>query len=298
MIALLFLIIHGISSSLMACGIKRGRFACDPGMIGVLCLLPYFGEALVLLVSYRTAHGLTGQKADAIRRDEEVTAEASEGFFENDIRDTAIPLEDALFVNNAAQRQRILRDAILAGSEGNGALLEQARRDDNPEIVHFATTAMAHADSEFEKKQKELEERLAATPDDIAVMDELIELLRSYLEHPTDESIRKLRLQRYTDLLSERVKKHPTPEFMDRLSAACLDGGDMEEAERMIKMTDLLYPNDPENWILRFRMYYMRRDREAMADMVADYHDNPDLRSTRIDRIIAFWTSGKEAASS
>ena len=291
MILLLILFFHLALACLLSVEIFHGRLKVDRTSVVLLFLLPGFGEILVCLASARHTRGTAGRKAEEINRRKDYRENSASGFFDMDLRDTAIPLEDALIINNGAERQRILRDAVLAGTNGQSAFLQQAKRDQNPEIVHFATTAMAHADSEYEKRLSSLEEKLKENPENLETLDTLIDHLWEYLKNPSeDEAIRSLRQKRYIEVLKERVSLHPAPEFLTKLASAYIDSDRYQEAEEALNLEDSLFPNDPDTWITRFSLYYKQGDREEMNHMIETYKAGQQLRSSRIDRIISFWT--------
>lgn len=289
----IFFIIHISASVILTYFIMRKKLHIEQASAVLLFCLPVFGEMLILMISYRNVAGHTGQKNSSIDRDKNLVIDSSGGFFDTDPRDTSIPLEDALIINSGADRQKILRDAVLAGTNGKSAFLELARKDDNPEIVHFATTAMAYADSQYEKKLTSLENSLKKKPDDLEAMDILISHLWDYLKNPSDDkAIYELRMNRYIEVLNKRVLKHPTPEYMTKLAGAYIEAGDYEKAEKMLNRENLIFPNDPDAWIMFFRLHYVCGDREAMSRMIESYKNSGVMKSSRIDRIIEFWTAG------
>lgn len=291
MIPILLLFIHLALALFLSREIFIGRLKVDRAAVVLLFLLPGFGEVLVCLASARHTRGTAGKKAEQIDRNKNYRENSASGFFDIGLRDTAIPLEDALIINNGAERQRILRDAILAGANGQSAFLQQAKRDENPEIVHFATTAMAHADSEYEKKLASLEETLKENPGNLETLDALIDHLWGYLKNPSeDAAIRELRQKRYIEVLNERVSMHPAPEFLTKLATAYIDADRYDDAKATLDKEESLFPNDPDTWITRFSLYYKQGNRDEMNRMIQDYQAGQHLRSSRIDRIIGFWT--------
>ena len=61
-------------------------------------------------------------------------------------------------------------------------LLQQARMDNDSEVVHYASTALSQITKEADPQLQKQEQRYASAPDDATVLEEYCDYLESYLK--------------------------------------------------------------------------------------------------------------------
>ena len=59
------------------------------------------------------------------------------------LKENVVPLEEALNISSSDVRRKLMMDILTNDSSTFYALLEQARLNDDVEVVHYATTAMS-----------------------------------------------------------------------------------------------------------------------------------------------------------
>ena len=180
---LLFLVLH-----LALCGalwlLARSRALEVEGyFLPVALLVPVWGPLCVVLL--HTSHRLTGgqlldQTLEKLRINEEIYKNILVA--ENEEKDTVVPLEEALLVNSPAQKRKLILSVLTDDPAGYYDLLQQARMDDDSEVVHYASTALAQISKEADLKLQQQEQRYAAAPGDAKVLEEYCDYLESYLD--------------------------------------------------------------------------------------------------------------------
>lgn len=292
MILFIILAVNFIFACFMLFLIRAGYIYTDYGVFAIMVFLPFLGELIVIGIHFHTKFRLNGRKSRDIVRGREDKENNETGFFLDDDRDSSIPLEDALIVNSGRERQKVLRDAILSGTNDRKSVLLKASKNADSEIVHFATTAMAHAESEYEKEITNLEIEVRKAKDDterLAALDKEIRVLSQLINNTEEDSgIILDRQKKLIDILKKRIVINPTIEYLNLLSKVCLDIDDTDGAIRYINRAALIIPNDPDTWINRFRYYFLLKDREGMDNMINRYKKG-HYKNARIDKIINFW---------
>lgn len=112
--------------------------------IPVMLLVPLWGPLCVLLL--HTSNRLTGgclreQTLEKLRINEEIHKNIL--VMENEGEDTVVPLEEALLVNSPAQKRKLILSVLTDDPAGYYDLLQQARMDNDSEVVHYASTALS-----------------------------------------------------------------------------------------------------------------------------------------------------------
>ena len=180
---LLFLVLH-----LALCGalwlLARSRALEVEGyFLPVALLVPVWGPLCVVLL--HTSHRLTdGQLLDRTLEKLRINEEIYKNILvaENEEKDTVVPLEEALLVNSPAQKRKLILSVLTDDPAGYYDLLQQARMDDDSEVVHYASTALAQISKEADLKLQQQEQRYAAAPGDAKVLEEYCDYLESYLD--------------------------------------------------------------------------------------------------------------------
>lgn len=294
---LIFLATHLGASALLMILIRAHVLAAPLTIWPLLFCVPWVGEITVIAIHIHTVMGLNGRDQDKLNADRLRNAFHDTGFFQTETRDTSVPVEDALILHKGKQRQTILRNAVLNSISGNQAVLREASRSTDPEIVHFATTALAQADSRDEKIFAGLDKDLAKArrdPDDtdalLSVLDRYIwEMKRCLEETDPMDSLHLVRERRLVALLRERLDLKVSSEALSDLADSCMNLGEPDEAKEPLRQLKEGWPSDPDGWILAFRLRYIRKDRDGMVRMMEEAKDDPKLQNSRIREILTVW---------
>lgn len=291
------ILIHFIFAGLLFVLMGSRELKAPLQMWPVLFLIPYFGEVIVLALHIHTVRGLNGKDFQDVFVNKENDEDVDAGFFRKADRDASVPLEDALITYKGKARREILRGALLNSQQKRTELLEQASSSTDPEIVHFATTAMAQERTETEARFSAYENKLAhpgnMKPERIqAVKDEYIEALHQYLQIASaSDPMYAICQEKLTSLLEERIKDDGvrTPQQYVMLAECYLDRRNFDAARKILNQTDLIWPGFTDAWIQRFRMLYMTRDKAGMDRLIRNYHEHPDFQNKRIHEVIEIW---------
>ncbi|MBR5565523.1 MAG: hypothetical protein IKW08_05070 [Roseburia sp.] len=95
-----------------------------------------------------------------------------------------VPLEEAIAVNDAKTRRKLLLNILHKNPEEHIELLQRARLSDDTELTHYATTTMMEIQSGYEQGIRELEKRVQQIENlqDQSGLDKVLRKLRKELE--------------------------------------------------------------------------------------------------------------------
>lgn len=94
---------------------------------------------------------------------------------------STVPLEEALLLDSAEQRRKLILSVLTDDPVQYYDLLEQARLNDDSEVVHYAATAMAQISKQADGALQRHAARFAADPKDPAVLAEYAAALEASL---------------------------------------------------------------------------------------------------------------------
>ena len=129
---------------------------------------------------------------------------------EDPIEESVVPLEEALLINDSVTRRELMMEVMYSDPGNYVWQLKEARTNDDTEVVHYAVTALAELQKEYEIKFQELEWELEKDPDNDEITDRYLELLNQYLDSGIAEgSDRTLKLRSYSNMLERKLKNNP-----------------------------------------------------------------------------------------
>ena len=235
----------------------------------VMLLVPLWGPLCVLLL--HTSNRLTGgclreQTLEKLHINEEI--HKSILVADDEGEDTVVPLEEALLVDSPAQKRKLILSVLTDDPAGYYDLLQQARMDNDSEVVHYASTALSQITKEADLKLQKLEQRYAAAPDDAAVLEEYCDYLEGYLK---DGFVQGRAAEIQSHQLEQLLKKRL--EDLDgrrscmlecRLADVQLRLAEYDRAEKTLEELTARWPQREAPWVLCLRLAAALRDGEAI----------------------------------
>ena len=208
-----------------------------------------------------------------------------------------VPLEEALILDTAEQRRKLILSVLTEDPVQYYDLLQQARMDDDSEVVHYASTALAQISKEADLKLQQQEQRYAAAPGDAKVLEEYCDYLESYLDGGFVQG-KAAEIQRHQleQLLKKRLdalgRRSYTLEC--KLAAAQLALAEYDRAEATLDALTARWPQRETPWLLHLRMAAALRDGAAIQKTLHDIEEKEVYLSAKGRETVRFW-QGKNA---
>ena len=287
-LAVLFLLLHLLVCVGFFCLLRF--LEADVMLLPICVFLPVFGPVLTLLVSWVNVHGLTGSKnknLEAMRKD--MVSEKSTPDVEQESGE-ALPLEDALILNDAGVRRSAMLDILLHGASDMSFVLHQAKENTDVEVVHYATTALSELLKDYDLRLQKLSQAHEEHPEDAEVLADYIDTLDEYLRNALAEG-ENLRIQRtrYVTLLKERIQKEMRIEDVRALILSLMYSKDYDQAEQWLVQMETRWPEREETMMLRLRYYYELQMGTAFTAYIEKLKTSGCYISGRLRQLIQFW---------
>ena len=265
--------------------------------VPVMLLVPLWGPLCVLLL--HTSNRLTGecsreQMLEKLRINEEI--HKSILVADDEGKEAVVPLEEALLVNSPAQKRKLILSVLTDDPAGYYDLLQQARMDNDSEVVHYASTALSQITKEADLKLQKQEQRYAAAPDDAAVREEYCDYLESYLDGGFVQG-KAAEIQRHQleQLLKKRLdalgRRSYTLEC--KLADVQLSLAEYDRAEKTLEDLTARWPQREAPWVLRLRLAAALRDGAAIQKTLRQIEEKEVYLSAKGREIVRFW-QGKQ----
>lgn len=294
-IAAVLLLIHTLVCLVLSTLVKLGMLPVRGHMLPAMVLVPLWGPLLLVLCARGEAFGdaLEDGTLESLRLNDEIRRGMQVQVREGDAG--VVPLEEALIVNDPSDRRRLMLSMLTEESDAYLAQLQAAKLNDDVEVAHYAATAVAQISKESDLKLQQLERAFKADPS-AQNLDAYCDYLGEYLASGLAEGrVEQIQRQQYARLLARRCEREDGAALRIRYATALADAGELDEAEAVITQLVAEVPDDQEAWMLCLRLAVMRRDGEAVQQVI-DAIDNQHVYLSAENRDkLAFWRDGGEA---
>lgn len=294
-IAAALLLIHTLVCLVLWTLVKLGMLPVRGHMLPAMVLVPLWGPLLLVLYARGEAFGdaLEDGTLESLLLNDEIRRGMQVQVREGDAG--VVPLEEALIVNDPSDRRRLMLSMLTDDPDAYLAQLQAAKLNDDVEVAHYAATAVAQISKESDLKLQQLE-RVFKTDPSAQNLDAYCDYLGEYLASGLAEGrVAQIQRQQYARLLARRCEREDGAALRIRYATALADAGELDEAEAVITQLVAEVPDDQEAWMLCLRLAVMRRDGEAVQQVI-DAIDNQHVYLSAENREkLAFWRDGGEA---
>lgn len=294
-IAAVLLLIHMLVCLVLSTLVKLGMLPVRGHMLPAMVLVPLWGPLLLVLCARGEAFGdaLEDGTLESLRLNDEIRRGMQVQVGEGDAG--VVPLEEALIVNDPSDRRRLMLSMLTEEPDAYLAQLQAAKLNDDVEVAHYAATAVAQISKESDLKLQQLERAFKTDPN-AQNLDAYCDYLGEYLASGLAEGrVEQIQRQQYARLLARRCEREDGAALRIRYATALADAGELDEAEAVITQLVAEVPDDQGAWMLCLRLAVMRRDGEAVQQVI-DAIDNQHVYLSAENREkLAFWRDGGEA---
>lgn len=291
--AALFLVVHcALCAGFAAVHVLRP--ARMPGyFLPFAACVPVWGPAIALVFGVCGWRPETHPAASAFR-----DREAAQGVARDDgasLDADAVPLEEALLINDAAQRRRLMLAVLNEDPEDYLSILRNARLNDDTEVVHYAATAMAALARDADLELQRLERAWNRDRSDAAALAAYCGYLERYLasgllEGRAEQACRR----RFIELLEVSPDEDDGYARTEKIARASLDAGDLERADAATKRLVERWPRREGSHLARIGYAAARKDADELRAAVALARESGAYLSADGREALAFWEADEE----
>ena len=265
-----------------------------------ILLLPYIGPLAVAIAYYLMSNRARRQQIEVgieeslaledhsleleVEEEDSIDLRASE-----DVRQW-VPIEEALLLNDSITKRELMISMLKDQPSNVVALLQEARMNEDVEVVHYATVMLAELHKDYDLKVHQFKEELAEQPDNLSLLEELCLVLEEYLisglvAGKFAESSRR----QYIDLLRRKVAlSHELKDFI-RLGQQYLALGEEQRVRQVLEYCQINWPTDESYRVFQFQALVALGDRLGLQQFFQDIDTCHVYFSRRNRQVIQFW---------
>lgn len=291
LLALFLLLVHLVCCAALWLCSRSGRLDVRGHFLPFMVLIPLWGPLCVVLLYARNAltdAAVTPPDLEKLHINEDLHRSILvDG---RDTTDMTVPLEEALIVNSAEQRRKLILSVLNDDPLPYYDLLQQARMNEDSEVVHYAATAMAQISKQADLTLQQHEARYAAAPQDKQVLAAYCDYLQHYLDSGLAQG-RAAEIQRrqLVQLLQKQLANGMHYQLGCRLARAQLALLDYDAADATLRELTRRWPQRETPWLLLVRSAAARRNGTALQNTLHDIAENHVYLSAQGREVLRFW---------
>lgn len=206
---------------------------------------------------------------------------------------TTVPLEEALLLDTVEQRRKLILSVLTEDPVQYYDLLQQARLNEDSEVVHYAATAMAQIAKQADLTLQQYARRFSEDPKDPDLLadyaDALERSLKLGLAQGRAAELQRRQLER---LLKLQLADKPEEEHYEpgcRLAAVQLELREYDAAEQTLADLTRRWPVRETPWLLRLRSAAARKNGAEVQAVLQMVEREQVYFSSAGRKELAFW---------
>ncbi len=289
-LVILFIVFHLCCCCLIYIGIRSEVLYLEKVVMPLVIYVPVWGPLCVIFMDFYKSkkRDLKTIGLEKLRINEEVYRSILTE--KDESADRVVSLEEALLINDPKDRRRLIMDILDDDPEAYIELLDKAKLNADPEVVHYATTALVELVKEFDHRLQKSEQAYADKPDDQSVLDEYCQFLKRYIDSGLLKGQMELvQRHQYAQLLEKKLNMKKSMNTFLNLAENYLVLKDYTEVEAALDQLEDYMPECEELWMLRIRACVQKRDGKRLQKILQEIEKRQIYFSAGNRRELEFW---------
>ena len=293
----LYLLVHLLFCLLIYIGIRTRILKFSEQVFPIVLLVPMFGVLAAVIADYNSRFHKLGIRPISLEELhlplEDLRLTRLEG---DDRQNAVIPLEEAMSINDAETRRKLMLEILHQNPDEYISLLQEARLDDDIEVTHYASTAIMETQREYELSLQKAGRAYDEDPENDERLDRYLKNLQRYIDSGLiDESVLFVYRNRYTELLKEKMRR--SPEEMDLYLQAVdnfLAVGNYSDALLLGDTLVRRWSNSEKAWLTRLKICQRMNDGAGIRSAIDEIRRRNVYLTPEGRGVLAFWDRNRE----
>lgn len=207
-----------------------------------------------------------------------------------------VPLEEALLLDTVEQRRKLILSVLADEPAAYYDLLEQARLNEDSEVVHYAATAMVQIAKQEDRALQQWARQFAEDPKDPAVLAgyaaALERSLRLGLAQGHAAEVQRRQLERLLKLQQADCPEEEGYRLGCRLAGVQLALREYDAAEQTLQELICRWPVRETPWLLSIRSAAAQKDGAKVQQLLKEMERTQVYLSAAGRQETAFWKGG------
>ncbi len=284
-------VIHILLCIFTFLGTRFGFLKIHKTMVIIVSCLPFWGFLAAMFLHFQVlfkrddaiAVGVAKMKLDSVLY-KGIAVE------ENDNDDALVAIEEALIINSPKERREIIMDVLNDNPAEYVEFLKKAGNNEDPEVVHYAVTAMVEISKENDYTLQKLGREYAQNPEDIGVLTRYCDFLWTVLEQKLlSGQVEIMNRNLFSQLISKKLKSIESIADYIHYFENEFALENYTNAGAILEKADALYGEYEEIILLKLKYYSQLKQGDKIKALIRNIQDRKMFVSRRVKEAIAFW---------
>lgn len=296
-VILTYLVVHLFLCLIIYIGVRTHFLMFSEQLMPIIVLVPFSGIIIAFIADYDSRLQKNGTKPISLEElhlgIEDLRLKSIET---NTEKTVVIPLEEAMLVNDAETRRKLMLEILQQNPEQYLSLLQEACMDDDIEVSHYASTAIMEMQRNFELALQKAEKEYIKNSDDSEKLSIYLACMERYIQSGLiDENVLLVYKKRYSELLKKEIKFRP--EEMDTYTKAidnCIVIKNYTEAKMYSDKMVSKWPAREETWLSALKVCHIINDVAGIKNVLDEVKRRNVFLTPTGKSIIKFWEQSKQ----
>lgn len=204
--------------------------------------------------------------------------------------DSLVAIEEALIINSPKERREIIMDVLNDNPAEYVEFLQKAGNNEDPEVVHYAVTAMVEISKDNDDTLQRLAKDYEKAPDDFVVLSRYCEFLWSVLEQKLlSGQVEIMNRNLYSQLISKKLKMKENLEDYISYFENEFSLGNYGKAGSILEQADEKYGDFDEMILLKLKYYSQLKQSDKIKTLISEVQSKKMFVSRQVKEAFAFW---------
>lgn len=287
-----YAIIHILVCLVLYLGLRARFFKFSEQVLPMVLLVPVWGLVAAVAADYHSRFGRTGSKAIGLEEMHLGKGDLRLMRMDDDAEGEAIvPLEEAMSINDAETRRKLMLDILHQNPDEYIRLLKQARLDEDIEVTHYASTAIMELQRDLEIGLQKAEREYAEHPERDEALEDCISALKRYIQSGLiEENVLFIHRKRYAELLELAMQLNPGDEgaYLEAVENY-LEIGNYGSARFVVDQLCAKWPADENAWFAKLKLCREINDGHTLRETVREIRRRNIYLSPEGKTRLSFW---------
>jgi len=293
---LVFMIIHIVCVAVYAILIYSGNSKHRKEFIAIMLFIPGFG--IIAGLAVELYYKFTGSKQQPVEIPD-LALDADIYWKPVGMRQEEtdlVPLEEAISINNTAIRRKLMLESLYDNPSKYIDVLMVARKNDDIETVHYASTTISKIQRDFQLELQKLAVDVENNPDDIKLLDQYIEIIQNYIDcNILEDYLLKRQRLLFDEILVRRIDQGGIDKgVLIKKINNNMALGNYQSALDDSSLLRELWADDEQVWIDTLRVCVESQDIEKLREVIHEIENLPINWSAANRKLIMSWTENSK----
>lgn len=289
-IGYLLLILHLFCCVVLYLLIKTKRIQVKREVVPILFFFPLWGELCVLFLHFMVKTNTQGKGIFEKRR-MKIDREIYESIqIDPEREEDVISLEEALLINDSSIRRALIMNISNQHSNESLTLLNQARLNDDVEVVHYAATAISELSREYDLRLQKLESEYHLHPEDKDVLNRYTLFLDEYInQNMMQGQFMLMQRIQFEELLKKEMEQHDRLDLYEKRIHNEFEINFYNEAAELLEQMKEKWPRLEQTWLLQIEYFARQMRGDKIQKTIEEIKEQNIYLTLSGRKMIEFW---------